>query len=188
MRRRTGVTRILFGAAGAWLVAVVITMSAVPARALLGADVSIQAAASPDPVEVGQDLTITLTVRNDGGVDANGVVVTDVLVASLTLSSAVPSLGSCSGSTTITCAIGTMSPGQVVTITMHVTPTVEGAVVNAAAVTALLDLDLTDNAALTTINVVAQGGGGGGGAVGSADLSLSVNATPDSGTVGVTLT
>lgn len=35
----------------------VLTFAAVPASALLGADASIAASASPDPVEVGEQLT-----------------------------------------------------------------------------------------------------------------------------------
>lgn len=168
-----------------FVVTSVLTFGAVPATALVGADVSIDASASPNPVEVGEELTLTLDVSNDGTGDALGVTVTDVLAGSLQLDDAIPTVGSCSGTTTVVCALGTMTPGQSATITLHLTPPMAGQLVNIATVAALLDTDPTDNAAATTIDVV-DGGDGPPGI--TADLGLSVGVAPDPGAVGLPLT
>src|SRR6266487_2297441 len=72
------------------------------------ADVSITKTDSPDPVLQGQTLTYHLTVTNNGTSSGpsttSGVTVTDALPAGATLVSATPSVGSCSGKTTLTCA------------------------------------------------------------------------------------
>jgi uncharacterized repeat protein (TIGR01451 family) len=167
-----------------FVVTSVVTFGAVSATALVGADVSIQAAASPNPFEVGEQLTITLDVSNEGTGNAVGVTVTDVLAGSLQLDDATPTVGSCSGTTTVVCTLGTMTPGQSATITLQLTPTTAGPLVNVATAAALLDTDPTDNVAAIPIEVV-----GGGGPPGlTADLGVSVGVAPDPGAVGVPLT
>ncbi|MGH2635982.1 MAG: hypothetical protein ACRDHU_07555, partial [Actinomycetota bacterium] len=93
MRSRIHAARLAAVTAVTILTTALAGFVAVPAAALPGPDVSIQASASPNPVEVGQEITVTLTVANVGDVAATGVVVTDVLVASLELESALSSLG-----------------------------------------------------------------------------------------------
>lgn len=163
----------------------VLTFAVAPASALLGADVSIDASASPNPVEVGEELILTLDVSNEGAGNAQGVTVTDVLAGSLQLEDAATNLGSCSGTTTVVCTLGTMTPGQSATITLHLTPTTAGPLVNVATAVALLDTDPTDNVAATPIDVI-EGGGGLPGL--TADLGLSVGVAPDPGAVGSPLT
>ena len=55
---------------------------------------------------------------------------TDVLPGSVTYVSATPSLGSCSGTTTVTCNLGTMSNGAQATVSLIVRPTTAGTVTN----------------------------------------------------------
>jgi uncharacterized repeat protein (TIGR01451 family) len=89
------------------------------------ADVSINKSGAPEPVNQGDTLTYTLTVANNGPASAAGVVVTDPLPSAVTYQSSSATQGTCSqASGTVTCNIGTMSNGQIVTITISVTATV----------------------------------------------------------------
>ena len=65
-------------------------------------------------------VTFTLQVKNNGPAQAQGVVVTDTLPSKVQFISVSTTLGTCTGGSTITCQIGTMSNSQVVTITLVV--------------------------------------------------------------------
>lgn len=101
-----------------------------------GADVAITKTGSASPVIVGQTLTYTITASNHGPVDATGVTVTDTLPAGVTFVSAVPSAGSCGGTSTITCNVGALANGNTATITIAVTPSSAGSVTNTASISA----------------------------------------------------
>jgi uncharacterized repeat protein (TIGR01451 family) len=73
---------------------------------------------SPDPVNVGANLTYTVTVTNLSDLDAQNVVVTDTLPAGVTLISATPGQGSCTGTT---CNLGTIPAHGAVIIEYVVT-------------------------------------------------------------------
>jgi uncharacterized repeat protein (TIGR01451 family) len=64
------------------------------------------------------DITYTISVSNAGPNSASSVVVSDVLPAGLTFVSATPSQGSCSGTTTVTCSLGTMNLSASATISL----------------------------------------------------------------------
>jgi len=100
------------------------------------ADLSITKNDSPDPVEVGQNLTNTITVTNNGPSDATGVTVTDVLFGSANFVSANASQGTgCSEAIgTVTCNLGTMSNGGNATVFIVVIPTAVGTISNSASV------------------------------------------------------
>ncbi len=74
--------------------------------------------ASAQTVFRGGSLRFVITITNGGTNPAFDVVMTDALPAGMTASSATASQGSCGGSATIVCAIGTMPPAQSVTITI----------------------------------------------------------------------
>ena len=122
-------------------------------------DLSI-AKTGPATVMPGGTIAYTITVENDGGDPATNVVVTDVLPASVTFVSATPSQGTCSGTTTITCTLGTLAASATATIALNVTaPATPQAVANTATVTATeTDPDATDNAdtATTTVSAAAD--------------------------------
>ncbi len=59
---------------------------------------------------------------------------TDALPATFTLLTATPTQGSCSGTTTVTCSIGTMANGATVTIVLHGTVNGTGSLSNTATV------------------------------------------------------
>ncbi len=84
------------------------------------ADLSVAKSDSPDPVTYGQNVTYTVTVTNNGPNNATNVTLTDTLPSNAQLVSATPSQGSCSGTTTVTCNLGTINNGDNATVTIVV--------------------------------------------------------------------
>src|SRR5262249_39655521 len=84
-----------------------------------GVDLAIAKTASAPVNGRGQTIDYTLVVVNNGPNTATGVTVTDPLPAGFSLITATSTQGSCSGTTTVTCNIGTMANGASVTITLH---------------------------------------------------------------------
>ena len=87
------------------------------------ADVSIMKMGSPEPVNMGTNLTYTLTVKNAGPAIAQNVVVTDVLPSQVTYTSSLTTAGSCAytaATTTVSCSLGSLSVGSTAVITINV--------------------------------------------------------------------
>jgi uncharacterized repeat protein (TIGR01451 family) len=144
------------------------------------ADLSVAKADAPDPVTVGDNVTYTITVTNNGPVAADGVIVTDALPAGATLVSASASQGSCSGTTTVSCSLGSLANGASATVTIVVTTTAVGPLSNtatAAATTA--DPSSANNSATATTTVNPPP---------SADLSIAKTDAPDPVNLGGTVT
>jgi uncharacterized repeat protein (TIGR01451 family) len=99
------------------------------------ADLHLAVADSPDPVGVGGDLTYTFTATNNGPDPAADVSLTDALPVGATLVSAAASQGSCSGTTSVGCALGTIGSGTAAVVTIHVSPTAAGTLTNTGSVT-----------------------------------------------------
>ncbi len=96
------------------------------------ADVSISKSA-PTAASVGTNVTYTIVVTNAGPATANNVVVTDTLPAGTML---VSSSAGCTGTTTITCTVGTLAANASATITLVVQmPQTPQTVTNTASVT-----------------------------------------------------
>ena len=112
------------------------------------ADLSITKSASPARVVAGDNITYTLTVKNNGPSDATEVTVTDTLPAGVTVVSATPSQGSCTG---VICNLGDLPSGAIATITIVVTvdpAAPSGPITNTAVVTGNeMDPDTTNNEA-----------------------------------------
>jgi uncharacterized repeat protein (TIGR01451 family) len=121
------------------------------------ADLSITSRSSAAVVLPNSPLVWTITVVNHGSAGADGVIVTDVLPSGVTLVSATPSQGACSGATTVTCSIGTLADGSSATITLAVTTgTSLGLVFNVASVAATTPDPIADNnSSSAAVNIVA---------------------------------
>jgi uncharacterized repeat protein (TIGR01451 family) len=86
--------------------------------------VAITKTASPEPVNQGTTLTYTITVTNGGPAAATGnFTVTDALPPEVTYipNAYSTSAGSCSGTTTVTCNIGSLAVGSTVVINIEAT-------------------------------------------------------------------
>jgi predicted RNA methylase len=119
-----------------------------------GADLGVSMTAAPNPVAAGSSLAYSITVTNNGPDAAQSVAVTDGLPAGVTFVSATASTGSCSGTTTVTCNLGTFANAATATITIVVTPTAAGTLTNTANVTSTTPDPVTANNSATTSTTV----------------------------------
>jgi len=83
------------------------------------ADLSVTKTDSPDPVNVGENVTYIINVTNHGP-ESTTVTLADTLPSQVTFVSATPSQGSCSGTSNITCDLGNMNSGTGATVTIVV--------------------------------------------------------------------
>jgi len=100
-------------------------------------NISMTADRNPAPVELNFNYKPVIT--NTGDTAATNVVLTDALPAIVTYTAATSSQGTCSynnPSHTVTCNIGTMSPGSTVNVQITVKPREEGTLNNTATITA----------------------------------------------------
>lgn len=102
------------------------------------------------------NITYSISVNNTGPSTATAVTVTDVLPAGVALVSATPSQGSCSGTATVTCALGTLAPGSAtVSLVVSVNAGFSGTVANTATVSAAGSDPVPGNNTSTVSTVVA---------------------------------
>ena len=123
------------------------------------ADLAVTVTDTPDPVAAGQNVTYVFTIRNQGPTWSDNTTLTDALPASLTLVSANASQGTCTGTTTVTCNLGTLQNTATATVTIVARADVAGTVNNSGvAASAETDTRLTDNTATaqTTVTQAAQ--------------------------------
>jgi uncharacterized repeat protein (TIGR01451 family) len=123
-----------------------------------GADLGISMTAAPNPVGTGSNLTYSITVSNVGPDSAQAATVTDVLPAGVTFVSSTASIGSCSGTTTVTCTLGTFANGATATITIVVTPAAAGTLTNTVNVTSSSPDPIPSNNTATTSTTVTGSG------------------------------
>ena len=122
-------------------------------------DVGIAKRADPRRIQVNDRSTFTLTVRNNSAVAATGVTVTDDVPDRVAVVSVTPARGTCTGTRQIVCQLGTLAPGDVVTITIVVVGAVPGSALNVTVVTINEpDANPADNRAEAPIEVVAPTG------------------------------
>ncbi len=122
------------------------------------ADLAITKMDAPDPAHVGQNLTYTIVVTNNGPDKAVGVSVTDQLPKNAGYGSTSTTQGSCTlkpSKNAVACTIGTMASGASVTITLVVKPTSKGTITNTASVTLTspTDPNTANNTATATTTV-----------------------------------
>ena len=112
------------------------TTAPVPVSAA-GADVRVTKTTAATQAPTGSTMNWTITVTNNGPATATNVVVTDTLPASLQFISATPTQGTCSGTTTITCNLGSLVNNAVATIVLSTrVVATSGVVSNGATVSA----------------------------------------------------
>jgi uncharacterized repeat protein (TIGR01451 family) len=129
--------------------------SALAPVAAAQADLTLTMTANPDPGPLGGSLLYVLAVTNAGPQAATGVTVTDTLPASVTLASATPTQGTCSGTTTVTCDLGTMFNGGTASIEILVVPNSTGTITNDASVSsAEVDPAPADNSVSIDTDIV----------------------------------
>ena len=91
---------------------------------------------APPSATAGQGLNYAITVTNNGPISATNVVVTDALPAGTSFVNANASQGTCSGSSTVTCALGTIANGGSASVSISATATATGTITNTASVSA----------------------------------------------------
>lgn len=143
-------------------------------QVIAAADLAITKTASSETVFLGEVLTYTILVTNDGPSDATSVTVTDSLSPNVTLVSIVASQGTgCTpmGNSQYLCSLGTLANGAVATITILVKPTEPGCITNTASVSSgTTELDLCNNTTSTCTLVKRNTG---------ADLVITKTHTPE---------
>ncbi|MBH1970790.1 MAG: DUF11 domain-containing protein [Moraxellaceae bacterium] len=95
-------------------------------------DIVVNQSDSPDPIAAGGLLTYTIVLTNNGPDDATGVVLTDTIPATTAFSSVSTTKGSCTGTTSITCTVGSLLNGESATILIKVIPSTVGTITNTA--------------------------------------------------------
>ena len=87
---------------------------------------------APPPVVADGTMSFMVHVTNPGTAGQTGVTLTDTPPANTIFQSAQPSQGSCSGTTSVSCALGSLAGGASATVTLVVTPIQPGTISNAA--------------------------------------------------------
>lgn len=105
------------------------------------ADLSVLESATPPNPQVGDSVTYTMTVTNNGPQTATNVVLTDTLPATASLVSAPPSC--LVAGSVVTCNLGTLANGASTSVTLVVSMLADGAFSNSASVAS----DVTDGVA-----------------------------------------
>ena len=122
-------------------------------------NLALTAAVSPTPSGVGNSITFTYTVTNNGDL-TTGITFTDTLSGSASLSSATSSGGSCGTVTgsppSVTCSVGTLDSSSITppttTVTIVVVPTSAGPLGNTGTLTVLGSNFSASASATATIN------------------------------------
>jgi uncharacterized repeat protein (TIGR01451 family) len=118
------------------------------------ADLAVTKVDDPDPVNMGETLTYTINVVNNGPDTAIGAVLTDTLPPGVTFVSA--SVGCVEAAGTVTCNLGDLASAATATVEIVVTaPSVAGAITNQVVVASETDdPDLLNNTATAVTDVI----------------------------------
>jgi len=123
-----------------------------------GADLALSAS-GPAAATVGSPVTFNLTVANSGPGSAVGVVLTDAIPAGSVYFSSHSSQGSCSGTSTVVCSLGTLDSSHTgadtsATVSITVVPSATGTLKDTATVASLTpDPNAANNVASASVAV-----------------------------------
>ena len=141
------------------------------------ADLSILKSGLSDTVTVGDNITYTITVTNNGSDEAEEVVLTDNLPGNVSFILTTFTQGNCStANEVVTCNMGSISNGGHAVVTIVVKTILEGTITNIASVTSsTFDPDSNNNSASEQTTAIR---------LSMADLSITKNDTIDPVAVG----
>ncbi|HWH70491.1 MAG TPA: proprotein convertase P-domain-containing protein, partial [Candidatus Sulfotelmatobacter sp.] len=143
------------------------------------ADLSVGIAAFPNPAIVGETLTYTFAVTNNGPATATGVTMSNTLPPSVRINTVDYSQGTISvAGNTIVCNVGLLGKNASATATVNVTALDYGTIYASSRVSALQTDPLLANNSFTAATTVGQ----------SADVALTMTARPDPVVVSSNLT
>jgi uncharacterized repeat protein (TIGR01451 family) len=118
------------------------------------ADLSLTKSADVSSTIVGSNITYTIKASNSGPFLARSTLVSDPLPANVSFVSATASQGSCSGSSTVTCSLGTLANGASATVTIVAKAASTGIATNTASVsTGSFDPSSGNNTASATTTI-----------------------------------
>lgn len=123
-------------------------------------DLALAKEDSPNIVAAGDEVTYTITVANNGPNTASGVGLSDPLPSTASFVSVSPSQGSCAGTSTVVCQLGTVAKGGSATVTLVARLSTAGSVTNTATVDGTeTDTNLANNtaSAITIVTPNADG-------------------------------
>jgi uncharacterized repeat protein (TIGR01451 family) len=133
-------------------------------------DMAVGLQAAPEPVILGGTVTYTMSVTNNGPSPASGVTVTNVLPASMAITSANASQGSLSiFGNVVVCNLGSLAAGAHASAVIVATATTEGTFVASSSVTANQLDPLSPNNTASATSTVGP----------AADLAISISDSPD---------
>jgi uncharacterized repeat protein (TIGR01451 family) len=117
-------------------------------------DLQITKTGTPNPATVGNQVTWTMVVTNNGPNGATGVTVADPVPAGTTFVSVASSAGTCTGGAVINCQLGSLPVGASVTITLVTTANAKGTLTNTATTVAQeQETNTANNTATATVVV-----------------------------------
>ena len=148
------------------------------------ADLSVTKVAAPAQLFVGEDLTYTILVTNNGPNIATGVIVTDMLPAGAAFVTAGTTQGTVSEAVgVVTATLGELGSGATATVTIIVRPTATGTLSNIASVAGQQpDPNLANNTTQPVVTLVGPA------PVESTDLAAAKSVDSSSAMVGQSLT
>jgi uncharacterized repeat protein (TIGR01451 family) len=119
-------------------------------------DLTVTSASSTATATVGATFTYTARIANNGPSEVAGVTLSDSLPTDVTLVSASASQGSCSGTTTVSCALGALADGGFATVAIKVEASAAGTATSTASVlSAGPDPNPANNSASATTTITA---------------------------------
>ncbi|HYL61358.1 MAG TPA: C25 family cysteine peptidase [Candidatus Methylomirabilis sp.] len=119
------------------------------------ADLSLSMTAQPTPVFISSNLTYTIQIQDLGLSNTADGTLTDTIPAGTTFVSSASTQGSCSGTATVTCALGAINRGTPITVTITVTaPASPTTLTNTASVSSSTTDPVAANNSATVLTVV----------------------------------